>query len=392
MLKISLSIIACILFSLTLNHFLPWQIDNKIITKIIIILSMMTGLVVAYVQYKPYCINNRNQKNIKRIKTKIFTMSLIWLMSIIFSYFLYNKFKQPLYDNYIFDNLFFSPIIILILYFWVNYWDTRQFQPNDDWVMWWNEFQISRNYWEKYKIFFLSNLIKIFFIPYIYGAVYIAITQMVFIDSILKNPWNFIQFLFYFGLSCDVMIALGGYIFSSKFLGTENISVDDTWQGWLVCLICYPPLLILYKFFTEQADSYIWTDWLAEDNPLYWVWAFLICITWCAYWLATVNFGFKFSNLSWRGLINTGLYKYMRHPAYFSKNVYWWLHTVPFFGVMGLDMLRNFLALSFVSLIYYLRAKTEEKHLLKFKEYQEYYDWIENNGLWAKIKKKFKIL
>lgn len=88
MLKISLSIIACILFSLTLNHFLPWQIDNKIITKIIIILSMMTGLVVAYVQYKPYCINNRNQKNIKRIKTKIFTMSLIWLMSIIFSYFL----------------------------------------------------------------------------------------------------------------------------------------------------------------------------------------------------------------------------------------------------------------------------------------------------------------
>jgi len=48
------------------------------------------------------------------------------------------------------------------------------------------------------------------------------------------------------------------------------------------------------------------------------------------------------------------------------------------------------LALSFVSLIYYLRAKTEEKHLLNFKEYQDYYIWIENNGLWAKIKKKLK--
>ena len=44
MLKISLSIIACILFSLTLNHFLPWQIDNEIITKIIIVLSIITGL------------------------------------------------------------------------------------------------------------------------------------------------------------------------------------------------------------------------------------------------------------------------------------------------------------------------------------------------------------
>lgn len=392
MLKLSLCIIACILLCFFITQILPWTFNNTIIAKVITIFSMLVGIWISYHLNKYNLIFNKNIKNKTRIKKKLLTLILIWLLSVLFSYFIYHQFQQPLYADYIFDSLIFSPIIIFLLYRWVKFWDIRQLKPNDDYIMWWNDFQISRNYWEKYKTFFLSNLVKIFFIPYIYGAVNLAITQMLSIDGILQNPWNFIQFLFYFGLCCDVMIALGGYIFSSKFLGTENISVDDTWQGWLVCLICYPPLLILYKFISQQVDSHIWTDWLQPNNLLYWIWAFLICFTWCAYWLATASFGFKFSNLAWRGLVNTGLYKYMRHPAYFSKNVYWWLHTVPFFGVMGLDMLRNFLALSFVSLIYYLRAKTEEKHLLKFKEYQEYYTWIESNGLWAKIKKNLKIL
>jgi len=183
------------------------------------------------------------------------------------------------------------------------------------------DFELTNKYWVKYKKFYLSNLIKIMFIPYIYGAVNLAITKILTIDFDMLSMWNLIQFLFYFGICCDVMIALGGYIFSSKILGTETVSVDETWQGWLVCLICYPPLLSIYRFFSEQTDNYIWTNWLQPNDFLYWVWAFLICLSWTLYWLSTLSFGFKFSNLSWRGLINTGLYKYMRHPAYFFKNL-----------------------------------------------------------------------
>ncbi|ENV12170.1 hypothetical protein F965_02733 [Acinetobacter schindleri NIPH 900] len=390
MLKVSFSIITSIFVCLIINKAQLLTSNNSITIKFTIFTSLLIGVLIAYHSNKPNLTFYQHVNNKQRIKIKLFTFIIVWIFSILFSYFVYHQFQQPLYADYIFDSITFSPIILILFYSWIKFWDKRQENPNDDYIMWWSDFHISKLYFKKYKIFFLGNLVKIFFIPYIYGAVNLAMTQILSIESIFQSPWSLIKFLFFFGLCCDVMIALGGYIFSSKFLGTESTSVDETWQGWLVCLICYPPLLILYKFISQQTDHYIWTDWLQADSFLYWIWAFLICFTWCIYWLATASFGFKFSNLSWRGLVNTGLYKYMRHPAYFSKNVYWWLHTVPFFGVMGLDMLRNFLALSFVSLIYYLRAKTEEKHLLKFKEYQEYYTWIENNGLWAKIKKKFK--
>jgi hypothetical protein len=56
--------------------------------------------------------------------------------------------------------------------------------------------------------------------------------------------------------------------------------------------------------------------------------------------------------------------------------------------VFGLDLYKNLLALSCVSLIYYLRAKTEERHLMNFVEYREYSHWISENGLWAKIRLK----
>src|SRR5690606_33230096 len=98
-------------------------------------------------------------------------------------------------------------------------------------------------------------------------------------------------------------------------------------------------------------------------------------------------FGLRFSNLSWRGLVNTGPYRYTKHPAYLSKNIYWWLHTVPFVGVASnMDLLRNLLGLSFVSMVYYIRAKTEEHHLMAFPEYHDYSQYINKKGLLARLK------
>lgn len=373
--------------------FLENFISIYILSKFIIISSLTTGLIIAIRAIRSENkISSVNKYKIDRSLSfkKLLVFIIIWVLSIIFSYFIFKIFDDPLFWDYSFDSLLFSPFIILTFYYWIIFWDNQKKIIEDEYLLSLKDFELTNKYWVKYKNFYLSNLIKIIFIPYIYGAVNLAITKILTIDFGILSTLNLIQFLFYFGICCDVIIALGGYVFSSKILGTETVSVDETWEGWVVCLICYPPLLSIYRFFSEQTDNYIWTNWLQPNDFLYWIWAFLICLSWCLYWLSTLSFGFKFSNLSWRGLVNTGLYKYMRHPAYFSKNVYWWLHTVPFFGVIGLDMLRNFLALSFVSLIYYLRAKTEEKHLLKFKEYQEYYIWIENYGLWAKIKKKIK--
>ncbi len=334
----------------------------------------------------------KNTINKKRIKYKLTTLILIYLILIVFSFIMASLFNESSYFDFSIDALIALPIYLIIMCIWTVYVDRKQDNPEDIYFNFGRDLYAGNIKLKKYKVLILSTCIKMLFIPLMYAFSIKSISIVLNFNNILENPLFFINYLFFFGICIDVTIALGGYLFSSTLLNNEVISVDDSWLGWLVCLICYPPFVIIYRFFTEQVDNYIWSDWLRMDTPLYWLWAFLITITWITYWFSTFNLGFKFSNLSWRGLVNTGLYRYMRHPAYFSKNVYWWLHTVPFFGVMGLDMLRNFLALSFVSLIYYLRAKTEEKHLLKFKEYQEYYTWIEKNGLWAKIKKKFKKL
>lgn len=240
--------------------------------------------------------------------------------------------------------------------------------------------------WAEQKPYLLAWCIKFFFIPMMYSFLVLALENMV-LFSWQWNPATLVLGLFSFGLCFDLLIAFGGYLFSMRLLEGEIRSVDGTWLGWLACMMCYPPLLVILHYVKQQVDEIVWNDWLLPSEPLYWIWAALVTGTWLVYWLSTASFGLKFSNLSWRGLIDRGPYRYTKHPAYLAKNLYWWLHTVPFIGVQDwLDLLRNFLGLTFVSLVYYLRAKTEEAHLLAFPEYAAYSVRIEREGLFAWVR------
>lgn len=239
--------------------------------------------------------------------------------------------------------------------------------------------------WVEQKPYLLAWCVKFFFIPLMYSFLALAMEGMI-LFSWEWNPATLVLGLFSFGLCFDLLIAFGGYLFSMRLLGGEIRSVDGTWLGWLACMMCYPPLLVVLHYVKQQVDDIVWSDWLLPNEPLYWMWATLVTGTWLVYWLATASFGLKFSNLSWRGLIDRGPYRYTKHPAYLAKNLYWWLHTVPFIGVQDwLDLLRNFVGLTFVSLVYYLRAKTEEAHLLAFPEYAAYSARIEREGLFARV-------
>ena len=44
---------------------------------------------------------------------------------------------------------------------------------------------------------------------------------------------------------------------------------------------------------------------------------------------ATVAFGMRFSNLTYRGILTHGPYRWTRHPAYLSKNLFWWCRRCP---------------------------------------------------------------
>jgi protein-S-isoprenylcysteine O-methyltransferase Ste14 len=153
--------------------------------------------------------------------------------------------------------------------------------------------------------------------------------------------------------------------------------------GWAVALECYSPFW--NGLFSRQYLHYEgigFETWLQDHLSLRWALAFVILVLEVIYLLATFAFGVRFSNLTHRGVLTNGPYRYSKHPAYIAKNLSWWLITLPFIPNHGwLEAVKNSLGLAGVSTIYLLRAKTEERHLSQDPTYVAYAQWMDEHGM-----------
>jgi len=177
-----------------------------------------------------------------------------------------------------------------------------------------------------------------------------------------------------FLLSIDVALAWCGYVFTSRWLDNRTQSAEPTLLGWSVCLLSYPPFQLLGLYFAYPAESAIFQ----YDNP----WAIslfvvLAILSYFIYMCATLYFGVRFSNLTHRGVIRKGPFAIVRHPAYASKNLSWWLVILPAI-VMNIQNTGYLMAavltigLAVQTWVYYMRAITEERHLSADPVYLEY--------------------
>jgi protein-S-isoprenylcysteine O-methyltransferase Ste14 len=170
------------------------------------------------------------------------------------------------------------------------------------------------------------------------------------------------------GISYDIIFAvdcgwaLFGYASESRWLGNKTRSVEPTAFGWLVCLACYPPFNnVLGTYLPLENGPKIVTSQTWEL-----VLRGAVVLLFAIYAAATVSFGFKFSNLTNRGIVSRGPYRFVRHPAYLCKCSAWWLEHVP-----TMTLTKAFF-LSLLCGVYALRAWTEERHLSKDPEYRAY--------------------
>jgi protein-S-isoprenylcysteine O-methyltransferase Ste14 len=178
----------------------------------------------------------------------------------------------------------------------------------------------------------------------------------------------------------DVHIATVGYILTMKPLDSHIRTANPYFMGWVAALACYPPFLLMNGGPLDyQVNGADWGYWLAGHDTLMALWAAVLFLLVAVYAWATMAFGIRFSNLTHRGVITHGPYKFTRHPAYVSKNLSWWVGSLPFLVTAGgaVEAVRNTLLLAAVSGIYYWRAKTEEKHLLADPAYQAYWSWAQ---------------
>lgn len=187
----------------------------------------------------------------------------------------------------------------------------------------------------------------------------------------------------------DVGLVCVGYLFSLRILDSHLRSAEPTLLGWLVALVCYEPFWsFVGAHFLRYWSDFNWTKAFADHPTVLALWSVCILALSAIYVWATIVFGARFSNLTHRGIITNGPYRFTKHPAYISKNLSWWLISLPFMAAVPFEQaVQNCLLLLGVNAIYFLRAKTEERHLGRDAVYVEYARWIDQHGLFRFVRR-----
>jgi len=242
----------------------------------------------------------------------------------------------------------------------------------------------------------LGWLVKAFFLPLMFAYFHGNIINFRTADFSALDLMGWHYFFYNLLILVDLGCIVVGYAMTVRLFDNHIRSTEPSFAGWLPAIICYQPFwgLIGPQYFSYRNDM----DWasLLEPYPMLQV-AFSVIILglMAIYTWASVSFGLRFSNLTHRGIITNGPYRFSKHPAYLSKNLSWWFEALPFiapfvFGFRGAgwqghwaDAAGRTLRLLGVNLVYYIRARTEERHLSHDPLYVRYATWMERHGIMA---------
>lgn len=172
--------------------------------------------------------------------------------------------------------------------------------------------------------------------------------------------WALIQFI----ILIDVLIFTVGYLVELPRLGNQIRSVDPTLLGWAAALVCYAPFnIVLGTLLGPPGNEFP----QFESSTLHFALNAAQLALMAAYSWASVALGFKASNLTHRGIVSSGPYRLVRHPAYACKNMAWWIGSIPVvsvaFGRSEWDGIQALASVIGWTGLYVLRAVTEEDHL-----------------------------
>ncbi len=320
------------------------------------------------------------QRVVVRLCGLIATLALI-----AFLYWLFPEYSGSFYAPYWQFLRTIAPIGVLVPLYFI--WADRRLQdPEDEYLSFgylalgrWRQVQ-----WQLIRHHLLSWGVKAFFLPLM--AVYLN-DEMRSLHNILAfstaGNWPAYDLFYHLSYAADLLFCVVGYSTSMRLFDSQIRSVEPTVAGWVAALVCYQPFYsVIGKFYLQYDDNIYWDNWLQPWPGVRAVWASLIIALTCTYALCTVAFGLRFSNLTHRGIITAGPYRYSKHPAYIAKNLSWWLISVPFISDQGwAAAVRNCCLLALLNLVYYARARTEERHLSRDPTYVAYALWMNDHGL-----------
>ena len=228
--------------------------------------------------------------------------------------------------------------------------------------------------------------IKGFFLAYMLAGLPGGFGAFVRADvaAAIRDPVLLAQWLITLMFLVDMAFATVGYILTFRPLDAHIRSANPFAGAWVAALICYPPFMLMTPGgpLDYRPGTRDWI-WWTQGHPalVVLIGAMLVLLTAIYAW-STVAFGPRFSNLTNRGILTGGPYSWSRHPAYLSKNLFWWVSTIPVLTTGSLvDAARSTLLLGAISGVYWWRAKTEEAHLKLDPRYVAYDAWIGEYGV-----------
>ncbi len=194
-------------------------------------------------------------------------------------------------------------------------------------------------------------------------------------------PWHqLIHYPVTYGiLLLDGIMASLGYLSENKSIGGRIRAVDTKPSSWAACLPCYPPMLMVTVLFLAQSRTE--HDLLfSTGSPAILASQLLGLGFFVLYGWGVWSMKGRYSNLTYRSVVTTGPFKFIRHPLYTFKILGWFFEWLPLLGSM-----HNALALTGFAVIYGLRVHTEERFLGSFSDYTAYIKqvkWRCIPGLW----------
>ncbi len=395
-------------FSLILFVFRFFPVGQTRVLGIVVCLFIAAGILAIkdlyYLKvYKDISTGLTQANAFDRQRVVIKLIGLYGTFLIILGLYWINPFYRESSQTIIFYGYFFDfigwimPWVMLCSLAYFPYIDSRQKDPYDSY---WHMGCLLTGRWKAVNGIFLMEhgrvwFIKAFFTPFMF-ALLVKYLNLIFLfdwkhSLSFLGTYNHLLNIFY---TFDIFYGVLGYLLTLRIINTHIQSTEPTILGWLVCLVCYDPFYNLIGIGRSHYDSgFTWDQWLMFAPVWYYLCGLsIICLT-AIYGLATVAFGYRMSNLTYRGIITDGPYRFTKHPAYLAKVTSWWLISLPFFSILGTAAaVKQTVALVAISVVYYLRAKTEENHLSNYSQYVEYALWINEYGSFRTFKKWFPFL
>lgn len=249
--------------------------------------------------------------------------------------------------------------------------------------------QFRRIDWPRLKDYALGWMVKGFFLPIMFHYLISCAehlqtnTEWLSLDFFMVMRW-----LVEYAVLLELSIVCIGYSCTLRVFDSHIRTASPFLDAWLVTLICYEPFnQVIGGGLLDYDDGTYWYEWFKDMPALAVPWGIAILASFGIWIWATLSFGLRWSNLTHRGIITNGPYRYTKHPDYLAKNVFFWLMNVPFLSqVSGAVAFKMTVAMVCINLIYLGRAMTEERHLMTDPVYAAYARAIDERGLFRRFR------